>query len=206
MLLAWSLILSVTLVSVQMLMVVGAFLAILPQAEEYYNTNQTMILLFSNAFNIFHVIITPPLFDSINRHYLWYVATSTAITGVAGVGRYFAGQNYAAALVWTSIIAIAHIPIITAPYGLLKLFPANQKGYAASIPLFLPVLGINFCILYGMTYISDGEGGPLSLFEVHNKISDLNYIIAALGVVSSALTLFLLYKLKDQINNTKDDH
>lgn len=33
MLLAWSLILSVTLVSVQMLMVVGAFLAILPQAE-----------------------------------------------------------------------------------------------------------------------------------------------------------------------------
>jgi hypothetical protein len=32
MLLAWSLILSVTLVSVQMLMVVGAFLAILPQA------------------------------------------------------------------------------------------------------------------------------------------------------------------------------
>ena len=54
----------------------------------------------------------------------------------------------------TAIVAVAHIPIITAPYGLLKLFPDWQKGYAASIPLFLPVLGINFCILYGMEYIA----------------------------------------------------
>ena len=52
----------------------------------------------------------------------------------------------------TGIVAVAHIPIITAPYGLLKLFPDWQKGYAASIPLFLPVLGINFCILYGIYF------------------------------------------------------
>ena len=65
------------------------------------------------------------------------------------------GQSYELSLFMTAIVAVAHIPIITAPYGLLKLFPDWQKGYAASIPLFLPVLSINFCILYGMAYISD---------------------------------------------------
>jgi hypothetical protein len=53
----------------------------------------------------------------------------------------------------TFIVAICHIPIITAPYGLLKLFPDSKKGYAASTPLFVPTLGINFCILYGREYI-----------------------------------------------------
>jgi hypothetical protein len=167
MLLAWCLILSVTLVSVTMLMIVGAFLAVLPQAEEYYGTSQSMILLFSNAFNIFYILVSPLFFDSFSRHYLRYLAISTVAAGIGAVGRYLAGQNYAVALGMTSVIAIAHIPIITAPYGLLKLFPNNQKGYAASIPLFLPVLGINFCILYGMNYITDGAAETLSLAQVH---------------------------------------
>lgn len=161
MLLAWALILSVTSVSVTMLMMIGAFLAILPQAEEFYGTDQTLVLLLSNAFNIFYILISPLLFDSFSKHYLRYVAVSTAATGIAAVGRYLAGQNYFMALGMTSVVAIAHIPIITAPYGLLKLFPNSQKGYAASIPLFLPVLGINFCILYGMTYITSGDGQAL---------------------------------------------
>jgi hypothetical protein len=118
-----------------------------------------MVLLFSNAFNIFYILISPLLFDSFNKHYFRYVLFSTVAVGIAAIGRYFAGNNYYLALFMTSIIAIAHIPIITAPYGLLKLFPNWQKGYAASIPLFLPVLGINFCILYGMTYITDGGNG-----------------------------------------------
>jgi len=58
-------------------------------------------------------------------------------------------------LVMTGVVAVAHIPVITAPYGLLKLFPDWQKGYAASIPLFFPVLGINFCIFYGMLNIAN---------------------------------------------------
>jgi len=68
----------------------------------------------------------------------------------------------------TGIVAVAHIPIITAPYGLLKLFPDWQKGYAASIPLFLPVLGINFCILYGMAYIADDGSGTQTKEQIHN--------------------------------------
>lgn len=91
MLLAWALILSVTSVSVTMLMMIGAFLAILPQAEEFYSTDQTMVLLLSNAFNIFYILISPLLFDSYHKHYLWYVTVSTVATGVAAVGRYFAG-------------------------------------------------------------------------------------------------------------------
>jgi hypothetical protein len=204
MLLAWCLILSITLVSVTMLMMVGAFLAILPQAEEFYGTNQSMVLLLSNAFNICYILISPLLFDSFNRHYLRYVAFSTAVSGIAAIGRYLAGQNYEMALAMTCLIAVAHIPIITAPYGLLKLFPDHHKGYAASIPLFLPVLGINFCILYGMAYITKGEGEALPVDQVNAKINDLNFIIAAVGLVSSILTIFLLYKLKDRINETDE--
>lgn len=200
MLLAWALILSVTSVSITMLMMIGAFLAILPQAEVFYSTDQTMVLLLSNAFNIFYILISPLLFDSFNKHYLRYVAVSTAAAGVAAVGRYLSGQNYVMALGMTSVVAIAHIPIITAPYGLLKLFPNSQKGYAASIPLFLPVLGINFCILYGMTYITSGDGRNLPTEQIHQKINDLNFIIAAVGCVSAASTLILLYKLKERIN------
>lgn len=59
------------------------------------------------------------------------------------------------AFIMTIIVAMAHIPIITAPYGLLRLFPEWQRGYASSVPLFLPGLGINFCILYGITYITN---------------------------------------------------
>jgi hypothetical protein len=79
-----------------------------------------------------------------------------------------AGSNYTFALIMTIVIAIAHIPIITAPYGLLKLFPDHQKGYAASIPLFLPVLGINFCILYGLTYVTSDSTNKLSTILIHN--------------------------------------
>ena len=66
----------------------------------------------------------------------------------------------------TVIIAIAHIPIITAPFGLLKLFPDHQKGYAMSIPLFLPVLGINFCIIYGFVYITSDANNILTFAQI----------------------------------------
>jgi len=122
-----------------------------------------MVLLLSNAFNIFYVIISPLMFKAFNKHYFPFVVLSTIATGVAAVGRYIAGTNYSLALVMTIIVAIAHIPIITAPYGLLKLFPDRQKGYAASIPLFLPTLGINFCILYGMEFISSGADSPRTI-------------------------------------------
>ena len=150
MLLEWGLILSVTSVSVTMLMIVSTFFAILDEAQEFYSVDRTMILLLSNSFNIFYIIISPPMFKKFNKHYFPFVIASTLATGIAAVGRYLAGTNYFLALLMTIIIAIAHIPIITAPYGLLKLFPDWQVGYAASVPLFLPTLGINFCILYGL--------------------------------------------------------
>jgi hypothetical protein len=80
---------------------------------------------------------------------------SVVATGVAAFGRYLAGSNYQVALFMTIVIAISHIPIITFPFKLLSLFPDSQKGYAASIPLFFPIIGINFCIIYGITQITN---------------------------------------------------
>lgn len=54
----------------------------------------------------------------------------------------------------STLVAIGHIPILTAAYGLLDLLPSSHQGYAALVPLFVPVLGINFSILYGMEYIA----------------------------------------------------
>lgn len=167
-----------------------------------------MILLFSNSFAIFYIIVSPLLFHTFNKHYYPFVLISTFVTGIGGVGRYLAGTNYDISLFMTIMVAVAHIPIITAPYGLLKLFPDWQKGYAASVPMFLPVLAINFCILYGMAYISTGqEGQVLTLAETHNNIEHLNGIIAIFGVVSSTLTILLFLKFKDVIieENTQDD-
>ena len=112
-------------------------------------------------------------------------------TRVAAVGRYMVGQSYYLSLFMTSIVAVAHIPIITAPYGLLKLFPDWQKGYAASIPLFLPVLGINFCILYGLWYIAD-QAKNVAAAEINN----LNGIIALVGVVACSVTIILTLLMK----------
>lgn len=105
------------------------------------------------------------MFKAFNKHYFRFVLLSTIATGVGVVGRYLVGSNYSLALAMTIIVAIAHIPIITAPYGLLKLFPEWQRGYAASVPLFLPVLGINFCILYGMTYITNDNSSVITAME-----------------------------------------
>lgn len=99
----------------------------------------------------------------------------------------------------TAIVAVSHIPIITAPYGLLKLFPDWQKGYAASIPLFLPVLGINFCILYGMAYIADDGTNSRTVKEIHAEINGLNKIIAIFGIVASIATVLLTLLLKSKI-------
>lgn len=114
-----------------------------------------MVLLLSNSFNIFYIIISPLIFHVFNRQYFWFVTVSTAMVGLASIGRYFAADEYYSALLMATIIAIAHIPIISAPYGLLKLFPEWQRGYAVSIPLFLPVLGMNFSILFDMLFISN---------------------------------------------------
>ena len=146
-----------------------------------------------------YIIITPFIFNLFRKHYINGIIISATATGIAAVGRYLAGTDYTLCIVMTAIVAVAHIPIITAPYGLLKLFPDWQKGYAASIPLFLPVTGISFCILYGIAFIADDKTHTVSLEEKHYQISRLNYIIAIVGVISTAATVILVLLLSKKI-------
>lgn len=123
MMLAWCLILAVTLVSTVLLMIFGEYLAILTETQVYFQTSRTMVLFLSNTFNIFHALITPLIFNSFNKNYYPYVFVSTAAVAFASVGRYLTADQYWPSFIMATIIAIAHIPIISAPYGLLKLFP-----------------------------------------------------------------------------------
>ena len=121
------------------------------------------MLLLSNSFNIFYLIISPLIFSVLNKYYLPFVRIAVIATAFGAVGRYLFSPNYTIALVMSFLVAIAHVPIITAPYGLLKLFAPEKRGYAASIPLFVPALGINFCILYGMTFIASGTDQTITV-------------------------------------------
>lgn len=89
----------------------------------------------------------------------------------------------------TILVGIAHVPIITAPYGLLKLFPPSQQGYAAAIPLFVPLLGINYAIFYGMKYIIPKK-------SPEHSIDQLSISIAVTATLAAVLTIFLMNKLK----------
>lgn len=92
-------------------------------------------------------MISPLLFPIFKRYYIHLVSASAVACCIGCVGRYYCETNFHMALSMSSIVAIAHVPIITAPYGLLKLFKPHHQGYAAAIPLFVPTLGINYVIL-----------------------------------------------------------
>lgn len=119
----WLLIVSITMVSTTMLVFVSAYLAILPETGAYYQKDQSDILLLSNSFNILYLIVTPLIFSSLKKHYSLLVYASIFLTGVGCIGRYLCFDNYSISLVMSILVAIGHIPIITAPYGLLDLFP-----------------------------------------------------------------------------------
>lgn len=95
----------------------------------------------------------------------------------------------------SSLVAVGHIPIITAPYGLLDLFSEEEKGYAASIPLFVPTLGINFSIIYGMSFIAS-SGETVDMVDKITQINNLNFIIAVMGFVSCTLAVIFMLILK----------
>lgn len=121
---------------------------------EYYQTSVSNIVLLSNTFNIFYLIISPILFSWLKKYYSRIVVIASVLVATGCTARYLSGDNYNLALASSILVAISHIPIITAPYGLLGLFEPDKRGYASSIPLFLPALGINFCIFYGMLNIT----------------------------------------------------
>lgn len=191
----WLLIIALTLVSTSMLVFLSAYLAVLEEAAAYYNKGRSQVLLLSNTFNLFYILITPLLFPLLKRHYSLLVLLSVGLTAIGCLGRYLCFQNYDIALVMSLLVAIGHIPIITAPYGLLGLFKPAEKGYAATIPLFVPTLGTNFSIFYGMKYIAS-DFPELVNFNNHDSISSLNLIIAVVGCLSCVATLAFMLLLR----------
>lgn len=121
---------------------------------DYYGHSITDVVALSNTFNIAYLIISPLLFPILKRRYFYIVFVSIVLIAIGCFARYSCKSDYNSAYIWSILVAVAHVPIITAPYGLLGLFEPEQRGYASSIPLFVPTLGINFSILYGMAYIA----------------------------------------------------
>ena len=153
----WLLIFSITLVSTAMLIFFTAYEAILHEAGAYYQKDRSLVILLFNCFPIMYLLITPCIFWILKKKYCLLVIISVILNGIGCVGRDFCKRDYTLAIIFSFVVAVGHIPIITAPYGLLSLFPENQKQYASVIPLFVPNIGMNFCIFYGMHYISSED-------------------------------------------------
>jgi hypothetical protein len=120
--LKWLLIISITLVSSTLLMFVAAYIAIFNEAAAYYRVSISKIVLLSNTFNMFYLLITPIIFPWLKKKYSLIVQIAVVLIAIGCLGRYLCLDNYVVALVWSIIVAISHVPVITAPYGLLGLF------------------------------------------------------------------------------------
>jgi hypothetical protein len=198
--LKWLLITSITLVSTALLMFVSAYIAVFKEVGDFYVVSISKIVLLSNTFNISYLLIAPLLFSYLKQKYTFIVQVAVILIAIGSLGRYLSNDSYLPALFCSSIVAIAHIPIITAPYGLLELFHPSQRGYASSIPLFMPLLGINFSILYGMINIANEPDGT-----VRFHIKRLNGIIAVVSILGCCSTLFLLSLLKQEVREVNED-
>jgi hypothetical protein len=194
--LKWLLITSITLVSTSLLMFVSAYIAVLNEVAEYYGVTVSKVILLSNTFNIFYLIIAPIIFPWLKKKYTTIVRIAVIIIAIGCLGRYLCKRRYILSLIFSIMVAIGHIPIITAPYGLLNMFPPSKRGYASSIPLFVPLIGINFCILYGMeNIVNENNISPISILYINR----LNLMIAIVGVLGSAITLILLSTLSNEV-------
>ena len=185
---------AISIVSFTMMMFVSAFSSFLDQAAVYYEVSRGDVIFLANSFNICYLVISPFIFSILKKYYLPIVNIAVFATGIGCIGRYLAGTNYNWALFFSLMVGIAHVPIITAPYGLLSLFPERHQSYASSIPLFVPILGINVCILYGIFNVTTLAEGDRSYFL---KIDNLNAIIALVALISVFFTIFCLVQLKD---------
>jgi hypothetical protein len=107
-----------------------------------------------NIFNIVYLILAPLIFPLLKRKYLCLVHLSIILVVVGGVARYMCKDAYVAALVWTVLVAIGHVVIVTAPYGLMQLFDPMKRGYAMAFAIFLPFIGYNITTMYGFGHIS----------------------------------------------------
>lgn len=120
--LKWLLITSITLVSTTLLMFISAHYAIYKEASAFYSVSIEKVILLSYSFNIFYLIISPIIFPFLKKNFSIIVKIATILIAIGCVGRYLAAQNYNLALGMSVLVGIAHVPIITAPYGLLALF------------------------------------------------------------------------------------
>jgi hypothetical protein len=68
------------------------------------------------------LIISPLLFPWLKKYFSVIVKIATIIVACGCIGRFLVHDNYIGSMFFSVVVGIAHVPIITAPYGLLGLF------------------------------------------------------------------------------------
>jgi hypothetical protein len=150
----WVLIISLGILSTGISMFISAYNVVERDIATYYSVKKSKISLMFNIFNIVYLIIAPLLFPIIKKKYMCFVHFSIIFVFVGSIGRYLCRGAYVAAIVWTTLVAIANVVIVTAPFGLMPLFNPVKRGYAMSIAIFLPLVGHNITAMYAFGHIS----------------------------------------------------
>jgi hypothetical protein len=150
----WVLVISLGLLSTGISMFISAYNVVERDIATYYSVKKSKISLMSNLFNIVYLLLAPLLFPLIKKKYMCFVHFSIVFVFVGSIGRYLCKDAYVAAMVWTTLVAIANVIIVTAPFGLMPLFDPAKRGYAMAIAIFLPLVGHNVTAMYAFGHIS----------------------------------------------------
>jgi MFS family permease len=176
------------MLSVYMLMVAAnqllwiTFAPITGDATKYYGVSDLRIGILSMCFMIVYIFVSIPASWIIDRFGIRIgVGTGALFTGVFGMVRGFAGQDYNWLLIAQIGIAIGQPFILNAITKLAaRWFPIEERATAAGLGTLSMYIGI----LLGMTltpYLIIGSG-----------ISGMLYIYGVISVVISALFIILI--------------
>jgi cyanate permease len=156
------------------------FAPITGDATKYYGVSDLKIGILSMCFMIVYIIVSIPASWIIDRYGIRIgVGIGALFTGVFGLIRGFAGQDYQLLLIAQVGIAVGQPFILNAITKLAaRWFPIRERATAAGLGTLAMYIGI----LAGMTLtpyliISSGIGGMLYIYGVISIITSVIFII-----------------------------
>jgi cyanate permease len=156
------------------------FAPITGDATKYYGVSDLKIGILSMCFMIVYIVVSIPASWIIDRYGIRIgVGTGAVFTGVFGLIRGFAGQDYHLLLISQIGIAVGQPFILNAITKLAaRWFPIKERATAAGLGTLAMYIGI----LAGMTLtpyliIGSGIGGMLYIYGVLSILTSVVFII-----------------------------
>lgn len=101
--------------------------------------------------------------------------------------------------------AICFVPIAAAPFGLVLLFSPEEQGYAVTVPLFIPAIGLKVLFQYFNSENTDPSIPDDDLTIRTDKLEGMTLIIAVVGTISAVSALILMQKIEFDVKTINEN-